>query len=70
MTEEYINPRDVQVTGGKYAVTGIVGRQPSVKTMTKWVMEGYAKATDDCTVEPDGYCEHGKPSWLIVLGLI
>jgi hypothetical protein len=28
------------------------------------------EATDGCYVEPDGTCEHGHPSWLIVLGLI
>ena len=29
-----------------------------------------ALATDGCRVEPDGYCPHGCPSWMIVLGLI
>lgn len=28
------------------------------------------EATDGCTVEPDGTCEHGNPSWMIALGLI
>jgi hypothetical protein len=28
------------------------------------------EATDGCWVEPDGYCEHGCPSWLLKLGLI
>ena len=23
-----------------------------------------------CEVEPDGHCPHGKPSWLIELGII
>jgi len=23
-----------------------------------------------CWVEPDGWCEHGRPSWLLVLGFI
>ena len=23
-----------------------------------------------CEVEPDGHCEHGKPSWMIVWGVI
>jgi hypothetical protein len=31
---------------------------------------GYAEATNGCIVEPDGRCEHGCLSWLIVLGLI
>lgn len=28
----------------------------------------HAEATDGCTVEPDGTCPHGYPSWLIQLG--
>lgn len=43
---------------------------PSIKTLEKWSMEGRAKATDGCVVECDGYCPHGKPSWLLQLGLI
>ncbi len=29
-----------------------------------------ATATDGCSVEPDGTCPHGHPSWALVLGLI
>jgi hypothetical protein len=32
--------------------------------------EGGCEATDGCWVEPDGVCEHGCKSWLIVLGVI
>ncbi len=45
-------------------------KPPSIKTMTKWMMSGVAKATDGCKVEPDGTCEHGKPSWLLKFGLV
>jgi len=45
-------------------------KAPSIATMKKWVENGIAKATDKCTVEPDGYCPHGCPSWLIKLGFI
>ena len=45
-------------------------KAPTVKTMTRWMLDGIAKATDGCKVEPDGTCPHGKPSWLIVLGYI
>ena len=24
----------------------------------------------DCYVEPDGWCEHGRPSWLILAGMV
>ena len=45
-------------------------REPSVKTMERWMNDGVAKATDGCRVEPDGTCPHGQPSWLLKLGLI
>jgi hypothetical protein len=45
-------------------------REPSIATMERWVMDGVAKATDGCRVEPDGHCQHGKPSWLLELGYI
>lgn len=45
-------------------------KQPSLKTMERWVSNGIAKATDGCKVEPDGICPHGFNSWLIELGYI
>ena len=45
-------------------------RPPSLRTMEKWSMDGVAKATDGCRVEPDGHCPHGKPSWLLKMGVI
>ena len=34
--------------------------------------EGIAPAlcTEECEVEPDGYCEHGAPSILLAAGMI
>jgi len=49
---------------------GKIMKEPSVKTMEKWLNDGGAKATDGCWVEPDGECPHGTKSWLLVLGLI
>jgi len=43
---------------------------PSMATLQRWMFDGVAKATDGCEVEPDGHCEHGKPSWLLKLGVI
>jgi len=45
-------------------------RQPSLHTMERWAMDGVAKATDGCRVEPDGQCPHGFQSWLITAGII
>jgi hypothetical protein len=45
--------------------------QPSLEQLMAWVLgEGGCEATDGCWVEADGTCPHGKPSWMIVLGLI
>lgn len=43
---------------------------PSIEQLMEWEEEGYCEATDGCPVEPDGICEHGCQSWLLVLGLI
>lgn len=43
---------------------------PTDEQLEEWIFDGVAEATDGCQVEPDGHCPHGKPSWLIELGLI
>lgn len=48
----------------------VTGRKPTVATMERWVSDGICKSIDGCTTEPDGYCEHDMPSWLIALKLI
>lgn len=46
-------------------------KQPTLATLQEWFNEeGGCEATDGCWVEPDGYCPHGCPSWMLVLGLI
>ena len=45
--------------------------RPPLEELRRQVEEdGGCEATDGCFVEPDGTCEHGQPSWLLVLGLI
>lgn len=43
---------------------------PSIEQLEDWAEGGICETTDGCYVEPDGHCEHGKPSWLLVLGMI
>tara|TARA_R110002012_G_scaffold215190_3_gene386271 strand:+ start:221 stop:778 length:558 start_codon:yes stop_codon:yes gene_type:complete len=43
---------------------------PSMGEVESWIYGGTCEALDGCTVEPDGKCEHGAPSWLIQLGMI
>lgn len=54
----------------KYPSAIKVKKPPTMNTMMKWEMDGVARATDGCKVEPDGTCSHGHKSWLLVLGLI
>ena len=44
--------------------------EPSLEQLLLWDHEGGCESTDGCWIEPDGYCEHGNPSWLLVLGMI
>lgn len=48
----------------------LYGEKPDFETLEGWEEAGGAEAVDGCWVEPDGVCEHGAPSWLLVLGLI
>ena len=52
---------------------GLSKKEPTVPEMwqlSEWLSDGVAEATDGCRVEPDGRCQHGKPSWFLVMGLI
>lgn len=43
---------------------------PDDATIECWICDGVVEATDGCTVEPDGICPHGHPSWLLRIGII
>ena len=54
-----------------FAISAIkIPKPPTMKTLEKWSMDGIAKSIDGCKTEPDGYCVHGLPSWLLALGYI
>lgn len=42
------------------------------EALEEWFMDGVVPAccTEDCMVEPDGYCPHGCPSVFVFLGVI
>jgi len=44
--------------------------EPDEEQLEEWIFDGVCDATDGCTVEPDGVCPHGHPSWLLRLQLI
>lgn len=43
---------------------------PGIETLEAAMFDGDCETTDGCTVEPDGHCQHGHSSWLLVMGLI
>lgn len=43
---------------------------PSTEILAGWILDGDCEATDGCSVEPDGRCEHGHSSWLLALRMI
>lgn len=45
-------------------------KEPSMRTLKRWVDDGIAKSIRGKRVEPDGYDSEGFPSWLLVLGII
>ena len=46
------------------------GNPPNMEDLEDMFYDGYCYASDGCCVEPDGKCQHGHSSWLIVYGLI
>ena len=44
--------------------------EPHPDDLMDMLQDSICPATDGCTVEPDGICEHGHPSWFIYLGVI
>jgi hypothetical protein len=43
---------------------------PPPQELLEGMEEGGCETPDGCWVEPDGTCQHGYPSWLIILGMI
>ena len=45
--------------------------EPTPETLAEWADEGGSEATDGCWLAQQAVeCEHGHPSWLVVLGLV
>ena len=43
---------------------------PSMRQLNKWAMDSVVESVFGNDCEPDGYGEHGEPSWLLALGMI
>ena len=40
---------------------------PDPDTLEEWVADGVCRAPDECLVTPEGVCEHGLASWVLIL---
>lgn len=49
---------------------GIMEPEPSLDELIRWENDAGCYTPCGCWVEPDGHCDHGIPSWLIILGFI
>ena len=49
---------------------GLLFATPSLEDIQRMIIDNVIPALDECSVEPDGQCPHGYPSWLVALGLI
>lgn len=61
-------PMQVYISNLPKTVSGF--KEPSIKTMEKWMSDAIALTPTGKRVEPDGYGPDGSPSWLLALGLI
>lgn len=54
------------------ADNGIESKDELYELAEGWVLDGVVPAccSEGCEVEPDGRCEHGAPSVLLVMGLV
>ena len=68
-TQQMLDPKEEQ-TAAIDPCDPSQAEEPDIETLMAWEFNGICEAVDGCTVEPDGTCPHGCPSWLLVLGLI
>ncbi len=40
---------------------------PDPDELAEWLADGVCRAPDDCSVDPNGWCDHGLASWKLVL---
>lgn len=44
--------------------------KPSMEQLEEWMATDTMETPDGCSIEPDGTCEHGWPSWVRAMGII
>jgi len=71
IVRQYCFPcKKIIVSGAADHVGHRVKNAPSNKTLEHYVYDGVVKSPDGCRIEPDGICQHGHASWLMIIGII
>ena len=65
-----IDPDDMPFSNERLTWKGETVYMPTMSDVTRWSFDSVCEALDGCTVEGDGHCPHGAPSYLIALGLV
>lgn len=68
--EEEIDPDDMPFSNERLTWEGETVYMPTMSDVRRWTFDSVCEALDGCTVEPDGRCPHGAPSYLIALGMM
>ncbi len=68
--EDQAEPLSEPFTDDTFTWDGEALTTPSTEQVRAWVLDSVCEALDGCTVEPDGTCPHGAPSWLRTLGMV
>lgn len=51
-------------------LAGKIIKSPSIEELDQMFLDGYCETPDGCATEFDGICEHGYPSWFVIMGLV
>ena len=66
-TLRQVAPKVYQTAKGNMYTTA---KMPSISRLERYSYDGVCPTPCGCRVEPDGTCEHGVPSWMLVGGFI
>ena len=67
---EEVDEDDMPFSDEQLTWNGEAVYMPTMSDVKRWTFDSRCEALDGCTVEPDGRCPHGAPSYLIALGMI
>lgn len=67
---EELGEDDMPFSNERLTWKGETVYMPTMSDVKRWTFDSVCEALDGCTVEGDGHCPHGAPSYLIALGMM